>query len=159
MIKTEEQKSEFKRMLDYYDTPFTSNDQGTLITILKETQKIFGCVPNEEILEIARVMKSSEGILKSMIRRFPSLLGESATHTILMCNGERCENRKSFQLIKDIEKYLDCSVGQTTKDKKFELKTQHCLRRCMEGPNLNIDSDQYGAMTLEKFKEIVRKYK
>mgnify|MGYP001810285070 FL=1 len=72
MIKSEEQKSEFRRMLDYYDTPFTSNDQGTLITILKETQKIFGCVPNEEILEIAPVMKSSEGILKSMIRRMPA---------------------------------------------------------------------------------------
>ncbi len=159
MIKTEAQQEEFRRMLDYYDTPMAAGDQGTLITILKETQKIFGCVPNEEISLISATMKTSQGIIHSLINRFPSLQAETATHTVLMCNGERCANRQSVALIHSIEKFMDCYVGQTTKDKRFALKTQHCLSRCMEGPNMNIDADQYGAMTLDKFKETIKKYK
>jgi NADH:ubiquinone oxidoreductase subunit E len=159
MIKTDAQKEEFDRMLGYYDTPLAHGDQGTLITILKESQRIFGCVPNAEIGEISKVMKMSEAIIKSLVNRFPSLQGESATHIVLMCNGERCANRQSLALIKSIENFLNILVGQTTGDKRFELRTQHCLGRCMEGPNMNLDSDQYGAMTLDKFKEIAKKYK
>jgi NADH-quinone oxidoreductase subunit E len=159
MIKSTAQKEEFERMLGYYDSPLAHGDQGTLITILKETQKIFGCVPNEEIAEIAKTMKMSEAIIQSLINRFPSLQGERATHIVLMCNGERCANKQSLPLIKSIEKYLNIRVGQTTGDKRFELRTQHCLGRCLEGPNMNLDADQYGAMTLEKFKEITQKYK
>ena len=159
MIKSKEQIDEFKRMLAYYDTPFASNDQGTLITILKETQKIFGCVPDVEIDEISRVMATTPKVIRSMIQRFPSLLAQSGTHTILMCNGERCANRQSVALIQSVEKYLGIRVGQQTPDKKFELKTQHCLHRCMEGPNMNIDNDPYGELNLEKFKTILEKYK
>lgn len=159
MIKTETQHEEFGRMLDYYDTPMAQGDQGTLITILKETQRIFGCVPDEEIVQISTVMKTSIRIIHSLINRFPSLQKENATHVLLMCNGERCANRQSVALIHSIEKYLGCYVGQTTSDKRFELRTQHCLSRCMEGPNMNIDMDQYGAMNLDKFKEIAKKYK
>lgn len=159
MNKTNEQNEEFGRMLEYYDTPMAKGDQGTLITMLKETQKIFGCVPNAEIVKIATVMKTSLNIIHSLINRFPSLQAENATHVVLMCNGERCANRQSVALIHSIEKYLGCYVGQTTSDKRFELRTQHCLSRCKEGPNMNIDADQYGAMNLEKFKEIAKNYK
>ena len=159
MIKTEIQTEEFRRMLDYYNTPMAAGDQGTLITILKETQRIFNCVPNEEITLIAETMKTSSGIIRSLINRFPSLQAETATHIVLMCNGERCANRQSVALIHSIEKFMDCYVNQTTKDKRFELRTQHCLSRCMEGPNMNIDADQYGAMTLDKFKATIKQYK
>ncbi|TFG83351.1 MAG: hypothetical protein E4G74_01345 [Erysipelotrichales bacterium] len=159
MIRTKAQIEEFERMLTYYDSPLAVGDQGTLITILKETQKIFGCVPNAEIDRISSVMKTSSNIIRSLIHRFPSLQAENATHTVLMCNGERCANRQSIALIRNIEKYLETNIGQTTPDKRFELRTQHCLHRCLEGPNMNIDADQYGAMTLDKFKEIIKQYK
>jgi len=159
MIRTEAQIEEFERMLAYYDNPMAYGDQGTLITILKETQRIYGCVPNEEINKIALTMRTATNIIQSLVNRFPSLQGENATHILLMCNGERCANRQSVALIHSIEKYLGCYVGQTTADKRFELRTQHCLGRCKEGPNMNIDADQYGAMTLDKFMVINKKYK
>jgi NADH:ubiquinone oxidoreductase subunit E len=159
MIKTEAQHEEFKRMLAYYDNPMAHGDQGTLITILKETQRIYGCIPDEERNKISATMKSSVNIIHSLINRFPSLQAENATHVVLMCNGERCANRQSLALIRSIEIFLQTKTGQTSKDKRFVLRTQHCLGRCMEGPNMNIDADQYGAMDLDKFKEILKKYK
>lgn len=159
MIKTETQNIEFERMLAYYDTPMAHGDQGTLITILKETQNIFGCVPEEELTKISNVMQTPLSIIHSLIHRFPSLQAENATHIVLMCNGERCANRRSIELIRSIEEYLATKVNHTTPDHRFELKTQHCLGRCLEGPNMNIDRDQYGAMSLDKFKVILKKYK
>ena len=159
MNKTPEQISEFKAMLDYYDNSFASTDQSELILVLKETQRIFGCIPNDLMPEIIRIMKTSAPIIKSLIHRFPSLLAENATHIIIMCNGERCAKKDSVELIRKVEKYLGIYVGQTTADKKFELRTQHCLHRCVTSPNMQVDQDEYANIDFDKVKGILTAYK
>jgi len=142
-------------ILDYYRDAFAPLDQQSLITCLKEIQTEFGYVPIESYPEVIKVFNTSPQIIKSIIHRVPSLIEEGGPHLLLMCSGERCQDKGAFKFINEVEQYLGCKVGGVSKDGLFELKTQNCLRRCAQGKNLNIDTTPYTEMNLEKLKVII----
>lgn len=78
---------------------------------------------------------------------------------MLVCSGQRCQDKGGAQFIHDIEQLLGCKVGGVSKDGMFELRVQNCLRRCAQGKNLNIDTDPYTEMDIEKLKVVLKQYK
>lgn len=142
-------------ILDYYRDAFAPLDQQSLITCLKEIQTEFGYVPIESYPDLIKVFNTSPQIIKSIIHRVPSLIEEGGPHLLLMCSGERCQDKGAYKFINEVEQYLGCSVGGISKDGLFELKTQNCLRRCALGKNLNIDTILYTEMNFEKLKVII----
>lgn len=142
-------------ILDYYRDAFVLLDQQSLITCLKEIQTEFGYVPLESYPDLIKIFNTSPQIIKSIIHRIPSLIEEGGPHLILMCSGERCQNKGAFKFINEVEHYLGCKVGGISKDGLFELKTQNCLRRCAYAKNLNIDTTPYTEMNFEKLKVII----
>jgi NADH-quinone oxidoreductase subunit E len=147
--------SKIQNILDYYKDSFLPLDQQTLITCLKEIQAEFNYVPMECYPGLISLFNTSPQIIKSIIHRVPSLIEEGGPHLLLMCSGERCKDKGSYQFIQDVEEYLGCKVGGVSKDGLFELKTQSCLRRCALGKNLNIDTTPYTEMNFDKLKSIL----
>ena len=147
------------RILGYYSDPFATLDQQSLIQCLKEIQTAFGCIPRQAKPQVLSLFNTSEAILKSLIHRIPGLKEEDGPHTVLICSGPRCQEKGAAQFIRDIEEILDCKMNQVSRDGRFELRTQNCLRRCAQGKNLNIDTDIYTEMTVTKFKDIIEKIK
>ena len=144
-----------QNILEYYKDSFLPLDQQTLITCLKEIQAEFNYIPMESYPGILSLFNTSPQIIKSIIHRIPSLIEEGGPHLLLMCSGDRCKEKSSYQFIQDVEEYLGCKVGGVSKDGLFELKTQSCLRRCALGKNLNIDTTPYTEMNFEKLKPII----
>lgn len=145
----------FKQILSFYEDPFANLDQQALIACLKEIQATFGFVPRVCVPDILTLFSTSEGIIKSLIHRLPGLKAEGGPLTVLVCSGARCQEKGAMKFISGIEEILDCKMNQVSKDGRFELRTQNCLRRCAQGKNLNIDTDVYSEMTLDKFKVII----
>lgn len=152
---TESELKSIKNILDYYRDSFMPLDQQSLMTCLKEIQAEFGYIPRESYPDIIMLFNTSPQIIKSIIHRIPSLIEEGGPHLLLMCSGERCQEKGSFKLISEVENYLGCHIGGVSKDGLFELRTQHCLRRCAMGKNINIDTTPYTEMNFEKFKMLI----
>lgn len=158
-ILTDSELQQFKKILGYYEDPFGSLDQQSLMACLKEIQAEFDCIPRQVMPEIQALFNTSEKILKSIIHRLPGLKEEGGPRTVLVCNGPRCQEKGAHAFIQGIEEILSCKMNQVSKDGQWELRAQNCLRRCAQGKNLNIDTTPYQEMTLDKFKVIIEEYR
>jgi len=154
-ILDEKELMTFQQILSFYEDPFANLDQQALMACLKEVQSTFGFIPRACLPEILALFKTSEGIIKSLIHRLPGLKAEGGPRTVLVCSGPRCQEKGAMRFISGIEEILECKMNHVSQDGRFELRTQNCLRRCAQGKNLNIDTDIYTEMTLEKFQSLI----
>lgn len=150
---------ELLAIIERYDDYFGSPGQIELISCLKNLQQKYGCVPRMGYPLLAQHFQTSTQIIVSIIKRMPSLLEEGGPHTLLVCNGQRCLDKGAAKFIAAIEQHLGCQVNGMRQDGLFELKVQPCLHRCAQGKNLNIDTETYTEMDLEKLKNVIDRMK
>lgn len=153
-----EENTYLNKLITYYSTE-QGTDQITLLECLKAIQAEFTFIPNEAVERCSIAFKTQSSVVKALIVRSHCVLQENQTHVITMCNGERCQARLANRFIASIEEYLKIKVGQTTPDKRFELKTQHCLHRCALGKNVNLDNQELTEMDYDKLTAILDKLK
>ena len=146
-------------IIERYDDYFGAPGQIELMSCLKDLQSEYGFVPRMSYPFLEKHFQTSSKIVVSLIKRLPSLLEEGGPHTLLVCSGQRCQEKGATEFIHAIENLLGCKVGGVSKDGLFELKVQTCLRRCAQGKNLNIDTDAYTEMDIEKLKKVIETYK
>ena len=150
---------EVLEIIERYDDYFGAPGQIELMSCLKDLQQAYGFVPRMSYPLLEKHFQTSSKIIVSLIKRLPVLIEEGGPHTLLVCSGQRCTDKGSAQFITEIEQLLGCKVGGVSKDGMFELKTQNCLRRCAQGKNLNIDTDPYTEMDIEKLKKVIETMK
>lgn len=150
---------ELLELIERYDDYFGAPGQIELMSCLKDLQQAYGFVPRISYPLLENHFQTSSKIIVSLIKRLPALLEEGGPHTLLVCSGQRCTDKGSAQFITEIEQLLGCKVGGVSKDGMFELRTQNCLRRCAQGKNLNIDTDPYTEMDIDKLKKVIETMK
>jgi len=65
---------EFQEAAAYYASLNTPSDQAILVEFLRETQDIFGCIPNDAKEQIASIMQVKPALIDTFIRVFPARL-------------------------------------------------------------------------------------
>ena len=136
-----------------------ANVPGSLITILQNTQEIYGYLPVDVILHISQ--RTGIKVTKIMgVATFYSQfrLQPVGKYLIMLCQGTACHVNGSLQIEKTINEYLGIKDGETTEDGLFTLKNVACLGCCSLSPVMMINDDTYGSLTPEKvisiFKEL-----
>jgi NADH:ubiquinone oxidoreductase subunit E/NAD-dependent dihydropyrimidine dehydrogenase PreA subunit len=76
-------------------------------------------------------------------------------HLITVCMGTACHARGAPRVLAELERQLEISPGQTTKDQLFSLETVNCLGCCALGPVVMIDQDYHQA-TPAKVKALLK---
>ena len=150
---------ELLEIIERYDDYFGAPGQIELMSCLKDLQQKYGFVPRFSYTLLEKHFQTSSKIIVSIIKRLPALLEEGGPHTLLVCSGQRCTDKGAAKFITEIEQLLGCNVGGVSKDGMFELRTQNCLRRCAQGKNLNIDTEPYTEMDIEKLKKVIETMK
>jgi NADH-quinone oxidoreductase subunit E len=72
--------------------------------------------------------------------------------------GTACHVRGGKILCEAVERELDISPGQTTRDRRFDFQRVACLGCCALAPVVQINDDIYSQMTVIRLKEILDKY-
>ena len=150
---------ELLEIIEHYDDYFGAPGQIELMSCLKDLQQKYGFVPRISYRLLEKHFQTSSKIIVSIIKRLPALLEEGGPHTLLVCSGQRCTDKGAAKFITEIEQLLGCKVGGVSKDGMFELRTQNCLRRCAQGKNLNIDTEPFTEMDIEKLKKVIETMK
>ena len=58
------------------------------------------------------------------------------------------------RILEAIEKHLGIKEGQTTEDMEYSLETVACIGACGLAPNIVINKQTYGHLTISKISEI-----
>lgn len=132
---------------------------GALIKVLHKAQHIFGYLPKEVQLFIARQLDLSGAEVFGVVSFYSYFnTRPEGRHRISLCMGTACFVRGAEKINKRIQEKLNIEVGGTTKDFEFTLKNIRCIGACGLAPVLMVDDKVYGNVTVEDVDRILDEY-
>jgi NADH-quinone oxidoreductase subunit E len=134
-------------------------EKGSLISILQQTQREFGYLPEDVIYYIARKIQIPASTIYGVATFYAQFhLKPRGKYVIRVCLGTACHVSGANKILAEFEKQLGIKPGETTEDLKFTLETVGCLGACGLAPTIMINEKTYGKMTPEKVNEVLQKY-
>lgn len=145
----------FNELDEFIDNMDDKN--GALISVLHKSQELFGYLPQEVQLHVARKMDLPAAKVNGVVT-FYSYFSETpkGEHVISVCLGTACFVRSSEDLLHELEDKLKIKSGQTTTDGKFTIDVLRCVGACGLAPVLIVDGKVYGRVKKEQIAEILK---
>ncbi len=128
-----------------------------LLSSLQEIQREFGYLPEKSLREIAVKLDIPLIDVCSVATFYKSFsLKPRGRYHVKVCLGTACHVRGSNGILREVEKRLGISPGETSPDGKFSLETVMCLGCCAIGPVMVVNNKYYGQMTSVKIERILK---
>lgn len=136
---------------EYADIP------GSLITVLQNTQDIYGYLPKQAIEKISDRMNIAASEIMGVGTFYTQFRFQPVgKYLIMLCQGTACHVNSSQLILETIKDELHIEDGETTEDGLFSLKCVACLGCCSLSPVMMINDNTYGSLTPEKTKQILK---
>ncbi len=131
----------------------------TLIQTLHQAQHIFGHLPEEVQLHIARKYAVSHAEVSGVISFYNYFTTTPKGELqINVCLGTACYVNGAEKVLQEFERVLGIKAGQVTEDGKFSLESLRCVGACGLAPVVTINEKVYGKVQPNKVQEILEHY-
>lgn len=131
--------------------------EGSLITILQETQNIYGYLPIEAIVYISDETKIKPAKILGVATFYTQFrLNPAGKNVILLCQGTACHVNGSDKVYEAICTELSIKNGETTEDGLFTINNVACLGCCSLSPVMMINGETFGTLTPQKAVKIIK---
>jgi NADH-quinone oxidoreductase subunit F len=118
-----------------YLTNISSRGRTMLLPALHGAQEMYGWLPREVQVEIARVLRIPLADIHGVIEFYTMFYNEpTARQVIRVCEDLACHLAGGDEVIHGIEKSLGLSHGETSSDGKVTLEHVPCLGMCEHAP-------------------------
>lgn len=125
-----------------------------LIPILQEVQQRFGYLPEQSMKQVANFTNIPESTVFGVATFYAFFkLVPTGKNTIQVCRGTACHVRGGARILREVEKRLGISPGESTPDLEYYLETVACIGACALAPTMRINDMTYGQMTPKKVAE------
>lgn len=150
-------KEHYEELENYIDN--LPSLEGRLIEILHKAQDIFGYLPRDVQLFIARALGLSGAKVNGVVSFYSYFTEEPrGEYVINICTGTACFVKGANKILEEFQNKLKVSVGGTTEDRKFTLKDVRCVGACGLAPLVVIQDKVYGRVKVEEIDEILAEY-
>jgi len=130
---------------------------GSLITILQKAQDIYGYLPSDVIMHIAKETNIKPAKVLGVATFYTQFrFNKVGKYLIMLCKGTACHVNGADRIEQAISEELGIGDGETSEDGLFSLKNVACLGCCSLSPVMMINEETYGSLTPQKTKEILR---
>jgi NADP-reducing hydrogenase subunit HndA len=131
-----------------------------IIAVLHRAQKLFGYLPKELQLYVARQLNVPAARVFGVVS-FYSFFTQTprGEHTINICMGTACFVKGVVDIKDKLKDILAINVNQTTPDGKFTLKEVRCIGACGLAPVIMVDDAIIGHLSASDMEEMVAKYR
>lgn len=134
--------------------------KGELIRVLHRAQNIFGYLPQEVQVFIAKKLGLSTAKVYGVVTFYSYFTMEpKGEHNISVCLGTACYVRGAEKVLDAIKKELNIEVGETTKNGKFSITALRCVGACGLAPVVMVGDKVYGRVTPDMVKDILDNYR
>jgi NADH-quinone oxidoreductase subunit E len=131
-----------------------------ILAILQDIQAEEKYLPKETLEYVSQRMQIPLGQVFRIATFYNALsLKPRGRHKIDVCLGTACHVRGGEKILDKLERDLNISVGETTKDKRFTVDAVHCVGCCSLGPVAVIDGDVHGRLSQDKVPALLKEYK
>lgn len=143
---------------DYIDS--LQDKEGMLIHVLHRAQHIFGYLPKELQLYIARRVGIPAAKVYGVVS-FYSYFTQTrrGEHTVSVCMGTACFVKGAEEVKEALKKELKVTFGETTEDDLFSMKEIRCIGACGLAPAIMVDEKVYGHMNEENVRTVINSYR
>ena len=133
--------------------------KGSLIPILQGAQEIYGYLPKEVLLIIARELKLPPSRVFGVVTFYAQFhLEPRGRNIVKVCLGTACHVRGGSKIYERMQEVLGVGDGETTEDLRYTLETVACLGCCGLSPVVMVNDDTHGRLEPEDLKSIVDQY-
>ena len=139
----QEKYDELKRFIDALPTK-----QGELIRVLHRAQGIFGYLPREVQVFVARELEVPVSKVYGVVSFYSYFtMKPKGKYEISVCMGTACYVRGAENVLEELRKKLAIEPGETTPDGKFSLRSLRCVGACGWAPVMMVGAKVYGRVT------------
>ena len=151
----EEKFNELESFIDSMETT-----KGALIEILHKAQSLFGYLPRDVQLYVARKL----GIPGAEVFGVVSFYSYFTTkprgkHTLSVCMGTACFVRGADKIIEKFKEKFGVESNEITEDGLFTLRDVRCIGACGLAPVVVVDDKVYGRVKEEDVDDIIKIYR
>lgn len=82
----------------------------------------------------------------------------TAKHVVNVCTNIACKLRNCAAIIEHLQNKLSVTMGGTTEDGRFTLRSVECLGACVNAPMMQINKDYHENLTVDNVDEILEQY-
>jgi len=127
-----------------------------LIPILQQVQQGFGYLPEPAMKRIAEFLNLPESTVFGVVTFYAQFKLVPSGHNIVrVCRGTACHVRGGARILREVEKQLGISPGETTPDLEYSLETVACFGACALAPIMVLNNKVHGRMTTQKMKSVL----
>ena len=139
----QEKYAELKKFIDSLPTK-----KGELIRVLHRAQGIFGYLPREVQVFVAREMEVPVSKVYGVVSFYSYFtMKPKGKYEISVCMGTACYVRGAESVLEELRKKLGIEPGETTEDGKFSLRSLRCVGACGLAPVMMVGDKVYGRVT------------
>lgn len=150
-------KQLFEKLDNFIDALPTKD--GALIQVLHHAQGIFGYLPKEIQLYIAKALNIAPSKVYGVVSFYSYFTTEArGEYKISVCLGTVCFVKGADKILAEFEKQLGIKSGQTTEDLKFSLDGLRCVGACGLAPVVVVNGKVFGQVKPEQVSEILSYY-
>lgn len=136
-----------------------SRRKGFLIQVLHRAQHIFGYLPEELQVYIAKKLfihhSEVSGVI-SFYNYFTTL--PKGKYQISVCMGTACYVKGAQKVLDEFERILKIKPGEVTSDMKFSIDALRCVGACGLAPVVQVNGKVYGRVTPQQVQGIIDEY-
>ncbi len=133
--------------------------EGALIHVLHKGQEIFGYLPRDVQLYIARALGLSGAKVYGVVSFYNYFTDKPRGEKLInICTGTACFVKGANLLMEELEEKLKIKAGGTTEDGKYTLNAVRCVGACGLAPVVMVDDKVYGRVKPGELEEILNQH-
>jgi NADH:ubiquinone oxidoreductase subunit E len=134
--------------------------EGSLINILHHAQNLFGYLPTNLQLYIARKLNIGAAKVNGVVSFYSHFTQEkTGKNVISVCLGTACYVKGAEDVLQEILKELGVQKNEITKDELFTVKDVRCVGACGLAPVVTVGEKIYGNVKPEDVKHIIEDFR
>lgn len=132
-------------------------DRDELIPLLQEVQLKVGYLPEQAMRIIADFLNIPESTVFGVATFYAFFkLVPTGKNVVRVCRGTACHVRGGARILREVQKQLGISPGESTPDLEYYLETVACIGACALAPTMMMNEDTHGQMSPKKVAEIFK---
>jgi NADH:ubiquinone oxidoreductase subunit E len=131
--------------------------KSSLVGVMQDVSQEYGYLPEEVLQEVSKLIEVPISIFYSLATFYSSFrLEPIGKKHVCVCVGTACHVRGAAKIVETLERDLQITAGETSKDGNFTLETVNCVGACALGPLVTVNGDYHGKMDQKKITRLVK---